>query len=190
MRFGECRATSLRSQALTVVLVALVACGQERPGDPVAPSVREAGDTTGVLRAVASVLIEMNARADTSRASKNYPASCREPRLPCWSIPMSGWYVSSGDRTTIVLADLLDVRPSRVSPAEGPPSCPWAPGESGGYRTAVRVRFASPDVADVWLSHRCHSVRKNRTEGFLQEQTFEVRRNGTWKASLESVGVT
>lgn len=62
MTFEECRSTCLRPQALLTLVVGLAACGQERVSDPFTPVFREAADTVGVLRAVASAIVEMNAR--------------------------------------------------------------------------------------------------------------------------------
>lgn len=73
MRFGQCRATFLRSQALTALVIVLAACGQERPSDPVAPFSRDAGDTVAVLRAVASTITEMNAGAERLALLRIFP---------------------------------------------------------------------------------------------------------------------
>ena len=191
MRFEQCRATFFRSQALVAILVSVASCGRERPADPLGPLSREVADTTGVLRAVASALLEMNARADSFRASSDYPANCRQLHMPCWSIPMKAWQAATDDRATALLADLLGVNASRFSPPAELPACVWAVLEGGAYRTHVLLRFASPDLAEVSLGQRCHWSQRGESLGFLQSQTFEVRRtSGTWKATLESMGVT
>jgi hypothetical protein len=51
---------------LLVLIVGLAACGQERVSDPFTPLSREVGDTVGVLRAVASAIAEINARAEAA----------------------------------------------------------------------------------------------------------------------------
>lgn len=192
MRFEECRATFLRSQALTALVVALAACGQERPSDPVAPFSRDAGDTIGVLRAVASTIAEMNVAAEQARVAPDFPANCRRPGLTCWSMATTDWYVSTADRSTTMLADLLGVRTAKRSPAVAPPTCPWPSAAAGsGYRTAVAVRFTGPDLAEVVVSRRCDGTRGGRPAAFGSWETFEIRRVGaTWDAKLTSVGVT
>lgn len=190
MTFEECRSTCLRPQALLTLVVGLAACGQERVTDPFTPVFREAADTVGVLRAVASAIVEMNARWDTARVAPDFPANCRQRGLVCWSIETTGWYVSTGDHATTMLADLLGVRVATRSPA--PPACPWpSPAPAGGYWAAVRIRFTGPDLAEVALSRRCDSSRGDRHRAFGSWETFEVRRvDRGWQAEIASVGVT
>jgi hypothetical protein len=177
---------------LTALVVAVAACGQERRSDPVAPFSREAGDTIGVLRAVASTIAEINAGAEKARAAPDFPANCRRPGLVCWNIETTDWYVTTNDRSSAMLAHLLGVRTAIRSPAVAPPACPWPSAATGtGLRTAVRVRFTAPDLAEVALSHKCDNPPGYLHGIFSSHETFEVRRvGGTWEAKLTSVGMT
>ena len=191
MRFEQCRATFFRLQALVALLAATAGCGQERPATPLSPLSSEVADTAGVLRAVASAILEMNARAESARTSPDYAAYCRRRGMPCWMVPMNDWQIASHDRATLLLADLLGVNASKLSPPADPPLCVRASFASQAYRTDVLLRFASPDRANVYVGHRCHWSERGETRGYLQEETFEVRRtSGTWKATPVSYGVT
>ena len=189
MRFTQCRATFVRSQALMAAVVALAACGRER-ATPVSPVSQNVADTTGVLRAVALVIVEMNARADSARVSPDFPANCRRPGLLCWNIETSGWHVSPGDLASS-LANLLRVPVTGRSPASAPLPCPRATTAGGGYSTAVIVRFETPDSAKVVLTRRCDNLRDRWHRAFLSEEVFHARRvGGSWTATIYSVGVT
>jgi hypothetical protein len=192
MRFQDCRTTFWSPQALLALVVALAACGQERPVEPNAPFSGEARDTAAVLRAVASTIAEMNAAAERARAAPDFPANCRQPGFACWSIATTDWYVSTGDRSTAMLGDLLGVRTTARSPAVAPPACPWPSASAGtGFRAAVEVRFTGSDLAEVVLSRRCDNPPGYLHGIFSSWETFEVRRaGGTWEAKLTSVGVT
>ena len=191
MRFTQCRATFVRSQALMGFVACLAACGQERATGLLAPASGEAADTLAVVRAVASLIVEMNARADSGRVHPDFPANCRQLGTPCWQVEISGWQVSPGDRVIATLANLLQVPTATRSPALEPPPCPWDHVAGAGYRTAAEVRFKTRDLAHVLLSRRCYSNRGGRTRGFLSEETFEVRRTGAaWTAKVYALGVT
>jgi hypothetical protein len=192
VRFQDCRTTFLSAQALLVLIVGLTACGQERASDPLAAFSRETGDTVGVLRAVASAINEINARAEAARAAPDFPASCRPRGFRCWKIVTTEWYLSTGDRTTAVLADLLGVRATTRSLGLSPPPCPWSSGASGsGFRTAVRVRFTGPDVAQVALDRTCDNPPGSVHDVFATGVTFEVRRlRGVWHAELVGARIT
>jgi hypothetical protein len=188
VRSQDCRTTLSSAQALLFLVFA--ACGQERVSDPFTPSTREAGDTIGVLRAV--TITEMNARAQAARSDSDFPANCRRRGLPCWRIETTDWYISTNDRTAIVLADLLGVRAARQSPPVPPPACPWpstAPG--AGYHVALSVRFTGPSLAEAALSRSCDNPPGYLHDIFRSWETFEVRRvESGWKAEIASVGVT
>jgi hypothetical protein len=175
---------------LIVLTIGLLACGPERAADPVTPLDRDVQDTVGVLRAVSSLIIQTNARMSGLRASADYPASCRQEPFACWSIPTDRWQVSSDDRAAILLAEILGVQASRRSPGGAAPSCPWD-SSSGGYKIHVLIRFAGSHSAEVAHSLRCLSQTRGRVMGFLQSQTFEVRRvSGTWTARIVESGIT
>jgi hypothetical protein len=190
--FTQCRATFLRSQALIAAVVALAACGHEGATEPIVSFSRVGGDTVGMLRTVASAIREMNARADTARTAADYPANCRR-NLVCWSVETEDWFVLAGDRSTRILADFLGLPAPTVSTVDVLPWCPR--GETSragaGFRTAVLIRFTSPDLARVAVTNSCYERRGETRRGFQTSVTFEVRRaDDGWTATLYSVGVT
>jgi hypothetical protein len=176
---------------LLALVVALAGCGQERSTQPVAPLAYQGEDTAGVLGAVASTINEINIRGTIAREAPDYPANCRQPGIPCWTIGTANWQVSTGDGATTMLAEFLEVPVQTRSPSAAPPACPWpSPVSDAGLRTAVSIRFLSPGIAEVALSRRCQESTGRRMH-FLQSETFEVRRAaGAWSARLTSVGVT
>ena len=110
-----------------------------------------------------------------------------------WRVEPRDWYVLASDRSTRILADLLGLAPPTVFPVDDLPWCPR--GETSrvgaGYRTAVLIRFTSPDLAKVAVSNSCYEWRGETPRGFQTSVTFEVRRaaNG-WTATVYSAGIT
>jgi hypothetical protein len=175
-----------------LAVVGALACGRERPTEPLAAPSREAADTVAVLRAVATTITETNARAEAARAAQTFPANCRGLGLLCWNIEIRGWHVSPTDHVATILADLLGVPAVTQSPAVATPACPWAVQASGaGFRTAVSLRFMTRDLAEVAVSRRCVVSGRRHFEHFLSHEVFEVRRAGAaWEARITEVGVT
>jgi len=193
MRFRDSRATFLASQALMRLgVIGALACGRERPTEPLAAPSPEAADTVAVMRAVATTITETNARAEGARAAQTYPANCRGPGLLCWKIEIKGWHVSPTDRVATILTDLLGVPIVKQSPAVAPPACPWPTQASGtGFRTAISLRFMTRDLAEVAVSRRCVVSGRRELRHFLSHEVFEVRRAGAaWEATITEVGVT
>jgi hypothetical protein len=195
VRSEQCRNTLRRPQALlafvVAFVVALVGCGQERSTQLVGPLAYRGEDTAGVLGAVASTINEINVQGALAQEAPNYPANCRQPGIPCWTIDIANWHVSTGDRATTMLAESLGVPVKTRSSGDFVLACPWPkPARDGGFRAAVSLRFLSPEIAEVVLSRRCQESTGRRMH-FLQEESFEVRRAaGAWRATLTSVGVT
>ena len=191
VRSEQCRSTWRRPQALLAFIIGLAACGQERPVQPMAPLSYQSEDTAAVLGAVASTINAINARGTIARKSPDYPANCRQPGISCWTIDTANWQVSTGDRATTMLAEFLGVSLMTRSGSDFALARPWPrPAREGGFRTAVSVRFLSPEIAEVALSQRCQESTGRRMR-FLQEESFAVRRAaGAWSAKLTSVGVT
>ena len=192
MRSEQCRTTSRSPQALLALVVALAACGQERPTQPMAPLSHQAEDTAGVLGAVVALINETNARADGARADPNFPGNCRGQGLRCWKIETTHWHVATGDRATAMLANLLGAAAVPRSPGGAPPACPWpTPAPGTGLRVAARVRFMAPDSAEVRLDRRCLYTSGSAPRGFAVGETFEVRRiAGRWQARITEAHIT
>jgi hypothetical protein len=188
----ECRSTFLRPQALLALVVGLAACGQERATEPLAAFSRATGDTGGVLRAVATAIIPVQAQEDSARAASDHAARCRPRFGTCWDFGNAPWYISTSDNAVLVLAQLLGRPIEQTSPGLARPPCPWASGSTrGGYRAAVGLRFAHPDTAEVVLSRKCDYLSGRGPRAFGAHEAFEViRSNGVWVARITEVGMT
>ena len=192
VRSEQCRNTLPHPQALFALALSLVACGQERPTEPVTPLAYQGADTTGVLSAVASVINETNARAAEARVAPNFPRNCQGRGLLCWNITTADWQVAAGDRVTGMLATLLGVTAAQRSTGGAPPSCPWpSRTRESGFRVAVLLRFGGLDSARVSLDRRCVYGFGSLPRGFATAETFEVIRvSGQWRARIIEARIT